>query len=139
LGVFSTTVTGTGFIAQSTAQLNGVGLTTVYGGPTSLTVTGFAGTGGTVNLTVSSGPVASQPFAVQVGVPNPLVSASAARRFLEQAAFGPTPADAAHVQAIGIPAWIQEQLAMPAVSNYNTVGGSQGGLAATFLANAVTN
>src|SRR5207253_3211661 len=67
------------------------------------------------------------------------VSASAARRFLEQAAFGPTPADAAHVQSIGIPAWISEQLAMPAVSNYNAVLGSQSGMPATFLANAVTN
>jgi uncharacterized protein (DUF1800 family) len=139
LGVFSTTVTGTGFIAQSTAKLNGVPLSTVYGGPASLTVTGFAGTGGTVNLTVANGPVVSQPFAVQVGVQNPVVSASAARRFLEQAAFGPTPADAAHVQTIGIPAWIQEQLAMPVVSNYNAVSGSQSGMPANFLANAVTN
>src|ERR1019366_7654200 len=31
------------------------------------------------------------------------------------------------------------QLAMPAISNYNAVTGSQGGLPAAFLANAVTN
>ena len=57
--------------------------------PTSLTVAGFAGTGGSLNLTVANGSVTSQAFPVNVGVHNPLVSPSAARRFLEQAAFGP--------------------------------------------------
>jgi uncharacterized protein (DUF1800 family) len=76
---------------------------------------------------------------VPIGVPNPQVSASAARRFLEQAAFGPTPADAAHVQAIGFPAWIAEQMAMPVISSYNSVNFNQSGLPNAFLANAVTN
>lgn len=139
LGVFSTTITGTGFIAQSAAQMNGAPLTTVYNNPTTLTVTGYSGTGGTVNLTVSNATLVSPPFSVQVGVQNPHVSASAARRFLEQAAFGPTPADAAHVQTIGIPAWIAEQLAMPSVSNYSNVHNSQQGMPVVFLSNAVTN
>ena len=81
----------------------------------------------------------SQPFAVPIGVQNPQVSASAARRFLEQAAFGPTPADAAHVQTIGFQAWLNEQFAMPVVSNYNAVTGNQSGMPPAFLANAVTN
>ncbi len=141
LGVFSTTITGTGFIASSTAQLGGVTLTvTASNPPVSLTVTGFAGTGGSSNLTVSNGSVTSQPYAVSVGVANPLVSPAAARRWLEQAAFGPTPADAAHVQTIGFSAWLNEQVNMPVVSNYNNLAGnSQGGMPATFLANAVTN
>ena len=139
LGVFSTTVTGTGFIPQSAAQLNGTAASTVYNNPTTLTIAGFAGAGGTLNLTVSNGPVVSQALPVQVGIQNPQVSASAARRFLEQAAFGPTPADAAHVQAIGFPAWIAEQIAMPSISNYNSIPNSQQGMAMVFLANAVTN
>ncbi len=139
LGVFSTTVAGTGFTAASTAQLNGVPLTTVYTNPAALTVSGFAGPASSANLTVSNGALASAPLVVAVGVQNALVSASAARRFLEQAAFGPTPQDAAHVQTIGFAAWIAEQIAMPAVSNYNAVTGSQGGISPTFLANAVTN
>ena len=73
------------------------------------------------------------------GVTNPLVSANAARRFLQQAAFGPTPADAAHVQTIGFHAWLTEQFAMGKISNYNGITSSQGGLPTRFLANAVTN
>jgi uncharacterized protein (DUF1800 family) len=139
LGVFSTTVTGTGFTAASAAQLNGLALTTTFDSVSSITVSGFAGPASSGNLTVANGTVVSQPFTVSIGVQNPLVSASAARRFLEQAAFGPTPADAAHVQAIGFQAWLTEQLAMPVISNYNAVTGNQSGLPSAFLANAVTN
>jgi Protein of unknown function (DUF1800) len=141
LGVFSATIIGTGFTANSMVQLGGLTLpVTARTLPTSLTVAGFAGTGGSLNLTVSNGSVASQPFLVNAGVPNPLVSPSAARRFLEQSAFGPTPADAAHVQAIGFQAWLNEQFAMPVISNYNPLlNTSQSGMPAYFLANAVTN
>ncbi|HEY4087723.1 MAG TPA: DUF1800 domain-containing protein [Bryobacteraceae bacterium] len=139
LGVFSTTVTGTGFTAKSVAQLNGLSLTTTFVNPTTLSVTGFAGPTTPENLTVANGSLVSAPLPVAVGVQNPMVSASAARRFLEQAAFGPTPADAAHVQTIGFNAWLDEQLAMQGISSYMGVTGSQGGLPNTFLANAVTN
>ena len=139
LGVFSTTVNGTGFTALSVAQLNGVALTTVYSNLSLISVSGFAGPASSENLTVANGSVVSQPFAVPIGVQNPQVSASAARRFLEQTAFGPMPADAAHVQTIGFQAWLNEQFAMPVVSNYNAVTGSQSRLPPAFLANAVTN
>ncbi len=139
LGVFSTTVAGTGFTPLSTAQLNGVNLTTAFNNASSITVSGFAGPASSGNLTVANATEVSQPFTVKIGVQNPRVSTSAARRFLEQAAFGPTPADAAHVQTIGFQSWLSEQFAMPVVSNYNAVTGSQEGLPANFLANAVTN
>jgi malate dehydrogenase (oxaloacetate-decarboxylating)(NADP+) len=48
---------------------------------TSLAVSGFANASGTVNLIVNNGPVASQPYQVQVGIANALVSAATARRF----------------------------------------------------------
>jgi uncharacterized protein (DUF1800 family) len=103
-------------------------------------VTGFANASGTLNLVVSNGSAASAPLAVQVGNPSALVSAAAARRFLEQAAFGPTPSDAANVQALGFQGWLNQEFAMPQVSNYNAeAGSSQGDLATQFLANAVTN
>ncbi len=142
LGLFSTTVNGTGFTPTSTAQLGSVTLTTTYVNSTTLTISGFAGPASTENLTIANGTLVSTPFAVPVGVANPMVSVSAARRFLEQAAFGPTPADAANVQTLGFQGWINQQLAMPVVSNYNNLvasGASQGGMAETFLANAVTN
>src|SRR6185436_6770765 len=83
LGVFSTTITGTGFTNKSVATLNGLVLPSTYVNPTTLNVTGFAGPASTENLVVTNGVLASAPLAVPVGVQNPLVSPSAARRFLE--------------------------------------------------------
>jgi hypothetical protein len=141
LGVYSLSISGTGFTAASQAFLNGAALNTTASGNT-LTASGFAGAGaaGVANLTVANGPVVSQPVQIQVGVASPAVSPAAARRFLEQAAFGPTPADAAHVQAIGYQAWLTEQFNMPMVSNYTPLlSSSQGGMPTYFLTNAVTN
>jgi uncharacterized protein (DUF1800 family) len=139
LGLFTATVTGSGFTSKTIAQLNGNTLTTTYSGG-SLTVSGFAAQSGAANVTVANGSVTSAPFPVQVGIANALVSAAAARRFLEQAAFGPTPSDAANVQAIGFQGWLNQQFAMAPVSNFNSLAGqSQGGMAQVFLANAVTN
>lgn len=91
-------------------------------------------------MIVSNAAASSAPLGVQVGNPNALVSAAAARRFLEQAAFGPTPSDAANVQALGFQGWLNQQFAMGQISNYNAeAASSQGGLPTQFLANAVTN
>ncbi|MGD1070663.1 MAG: DUF1800 family protein [Bryobacteraceae bacterium] len=140
LGSFTATIAGTGFVAQSTASLGGTPLIVTAQTATSLAVSGFASTTGMVNLVVSNGATASAPLAVQVGNPNALVSAAAARRFLEQAAFGPSPADAANVQTLGFQGWLSQQFAMRQISNYNAqLGSSQGGLPTQFLANAVSN
>ncbi len=140
LGVFSATLTGTGFGASTAASLGSAPLAVTAFTSTSLSVTGFSSASGAANITVANGPAVSNPVTVQIGVPNPVVSASAARRFLEQAAFGPTPAEAAHVQAIGFQAWLNEQFAMPAITNYSAVNPQgQGGMSAVFLSNAVTN
>jgi hypothetical protein len=138
LGVFSATITGTGFTSQSIAQLNGTPLTTTYSNG-SLAISGFFGQSGVVNITVSNGSVISNPFPVQVGVQNALASAAAARRFLEQGAFGPTPADAARVQMVGEAGWLSEQFALPQISNYNSITGEQGGMPTHFLTMAVSN
>jgi uncharacterized protein (DUF1800 family) len=139
LGVFSTTITGSGFIANSVAMLNGITLTTTSSSPTSLSVSGLTTQSGQVNLTVSNDSVTSAAFPVQVGVANAQVSAAAARRFLEQAAFGPTPTDAETVQTLGYPAWITAQITMPQVSNYDTAIANNVSMSTQFEANAVTN
>jgi len=138
LGSFSTTVSGTGFLSTSVAMLNGTPLGTTYSGGT-LTVTGFASVSGAGSLTVSNGSLVSPAFPVQIGLANALVSSAAARRFLEQAAFGPTPSDASNVQSLGFPGWMNQQFAMPQVSNYTSIVSSQGGMPAHFLTNAVMN
>ncbi len=138
LGVFGASITGTGFAATSTATLNGTALGTTFSAG-ALTVTGFASVSGAGSVTVSNGSAASQPFPVYVGVPNAQVSSAAARRFLEQAAFGPTPSDAANVQTLGFQAWLDQQFNMAPVSNFTPITSSQGGMPAHFLTNAVMN
>jgi hypothetical protein len=138
LGIFSTTITGTGFIASSVASLNGTALGTTFSSGV-LTVTGFASLSGAGNVTVSNGSATSPPFAVQIGVANALVSSAAARRFLEQAAFGPTPSDANNVQTLGFQGWLNQQFAMAQISNYTSITSSQGGMPALFVTNAVMN
>jgi hypothetical protein len=138
LGIFTTTITGSGFGSTSVAALNGTAMGTAYSSG-ALTVTGFVGVSGPANITVSNGSVTSPPFAVQVGVANAQVSAAAARRFLEQGAFGPTPSDAANVQTLGFQGWLNQQFNLGQVSNYTPITSSQGGMPAHFLTNAVTN
>jgi len=137
-GTFNITMTGTGFTSLSKVTLGSLQLTTTYVNPTTLTLVGFASQGGLQNLIVSNGPITSLPFQVQVGPTNPQVSAGAARRFLEQAAFGPTPTEALHVQQVGFQGWMNEQFAMPQVSNYNG-SANQSGMSTLFLTNAVMN
>lgn len=61
---------------------------------------------------------------------------AAAIRFLEQATFGPTPADVAHLQSIGYDAWLNEQFAMrpTALGKANSFEAVQAG----FFRNALT-
>jgi uncharacterized protein (DUF1800 family) len=139
LGVFTATVTGAGFVSGSGASLNGSALATKYASPTLLTISGFAGVSGTGTITVSNAATASAPFTVQVGVANAQVSPAAARRFLEQAAFGPTPTDATSVQTLGFQPWINNQFSLAQVSNYDTVIPNNISMPAQFLANAVSN
>lgn len=138
IGIFNIGITGTGFVSGTQATLNGSVLATTYVSPTQLTASGLASQNGQLNLVVSNGLISSAPYAVQAGVANPLVSATAARRFLQQAAFGPTSGDAQRVQQIGFSAWVDEQAAAQAVSNYQ-MPSNQGGLPQRFLTNATMN
>jgi uncharacterized protein (DUF1800 family) len=138
LGIFTTTVTGSGFISSSTASLNGSPLATTYSNG-ALTVTGFYGQSGAANITVANGSLVSKAFPVNVGVKNALASAAAARRFLEQGAFGPTPTDATLVQTIGMQGWLNQQFNMPQVSNYDTITSTTEGMPQHFITMAVTN
>jgi len=46
------------------------------------------------------------------------ISNADAARFLEQATFGPTAADIAHLQSLGFAGWLSEQFAMPQPADY---------------------
>ena len=137
-GVFSLNIVGQGFINGSQVVLGNTNLTTQFVSAMQLTAYGFTSQTGASNVVVKNGPIASQPFAVKVGVANPVVSVNAARHFLQQAAFGPTSADAANVQQVGFQAWLNQQFSMPKVTNYTGVG-NQSGFSTFFLTNAVNN
>src|SRR6185295_12574960 len=70
IGVFTFNIAGTGFINGSKATLGGAPLTTAFVSATQLSVTGFASQNAASSIVVSNGPIASQPFAVQVGAVN---------------------------------------------------------------------
>jgi hypothetical protein len=138
IGTFGLSVAGTGFQATSQATLSGKALTTSYVSATQLAVSGFNTTSGTANLVVANGTVASSPFSLQLGPANALVSVNAARHFLQQAAFGPTSADAANVQQLGFQGWLNQQFATPKISTYAGIG-SETSFTTMFVTNAVNN
>ena len=139
LGIFSTTISGSGFLPNSVAWLNGAALSTTYSSGSQLSIVGITTQSGAATLNVSNGSVTSAAFTVQVGIQNAQVSVAAAHRFLEQAAFGPSPSDSQALQTMGFQAWLNNQFSMPQISNYNAVTSDQGGLSTQFLANAVSN
>ena len=53
------------------------------------------------------------PTSIAIGVQNPQVPTASAIRFLEQAAFGPRPADVMQVQQLGFAGWIKKEFAAP--------------------------
>jgi uncharacterized protein (DUF1800 family) len=72
-----------------------------------------SGVGATPAGTASVAPTPVQPPApAPAATPAPPVSAADAARLLDQATFGVTAADVAHVQSVGFAAYITEQLAL---------------------------
>lgn len=128
------TITGQTNVTWS-ATAGSISATGLYTAPATMPVLN------TVTITASgAGNQSGVATVTLTAVSNPQMSSAAAHRFLEQAAFGPTPADVAHLQTIGFQAWLNEQFAMAPVSNYNAaLVSSQSGIPALFLANAVTN
>jgi len=63
-----------------------------------------AANSGTITMTLN--PLLPQSIPISV------MTAAEAGRFLEQATFGPSPADVAHLQSIGFDAWLTEQFGM---------------------------
>jgi hypothetical protein len=104
---------------------------------TQLTAFGFNATSGTANLVLADRRETSAPVGLQLGPPNAQTTVNAARRFLQQAAFGPTSPDAETVQRLGFRGWLNQQFALPKISTYPV--GSQNSLGTMFLTNAVNN
>lgn len=139
----SFTVNGTGFVTGAVVKRAGVALTTNVVSNTQLSVTGEvpASIGGVTAITVSNpnpGAATSKVTVVPVGPPNPQLSYLAAARFLEQASWGPDPVSVAHLQAIGINAWLAEQFAAPMSTYANHGSGGLDKNQSEFFVNAMT-
>ena len=65
-----------------------------------------------------------------------LASTATAQRFLQQAAFGPSSASIANVQAVGLQGWLNQQFALAKISNYANLTSS---MPTRFLTNSVMN
>jgi uncharacterized protein (DUF1800 family)/sugar lactone lactonase YvrE len=139
-GLFTVTTKGfpTPALSESGTLPPGVTFTDNGDGTGSLQGMPSPGTGGMFNITFTAqngvSPNATQDFSLTVAQ----VSAMAAARFLEQSSWGPTPSAIAQVQAIGLPAFLQQQFSAP-VSTYPTLTSGQGLLVAQeqFFINAM--
>ena len=138
LGAYTVSVNGTGFVPQAQVVADGTTLPTKYVSATQLTAYGAALANGTGTVMVKQGPLTSNSLAVQYGAVSPLISAAGARRLLQQAAFGPSPGDVTTVQQLGAAGYVQQQMGMAKVSNYQGTT-SNSAMSTRFLTNAVMN
>jgi uncharacterized protein (DUF1800 family) len=112
-------VRGNGFVAGAAIKLGDTILATQFVSSRQLTATVKATpvTGGTLGFAVVNpepGGTVSAPVPASVGPAHPKLTYLAAARFLEQASWGPSAESIAHLQEIGIDAWLAEQFDAPA-------------------------
>lgn len=146
VGSFTVTLNGWGFVPGTTVKMNGVAKPTAYVSSTRLTVAASfkkipqSDTSFQV-LNPDPGAIASN---VLLAPPTPknssaVASDSAARRFLEQAAWGPDAYSVGRVRTLGFDKWIDEQFDEP-VSVYQDpamINVSNAPVQARFFTNAV--
>jgi len=111
-------INGTGFVAGSEIRMGSEPLPTKFVSSKRLTAKVKASpvTGSTLAFAVFNpdpGSNLSLPVPATVGPAHPKLSYLAAARFLEQASWGPSAESIVHLQAVGIPAWLEEQFSMP--------------------------
>jgi uncharacterized protein (DUF1800 family) len=148
VGPFALTMNGSGFIPGAQVLFGGVPLATTYLSATRLTATGTAAqaqSGQQVPLAVMNPDPGSETsvdvVSLLIGTPatGDKVTYNVAARFLDQAAFGPDAFTSAHVQAVGLEAYLNEQFAAP-ITPYPdpaATGFGIGQLQARFFTNAV--
>ena len=145
-GTFALTLTGSGFVKNSTVSFGGQMLTTSYVSSTELQATGTATTAqiGTINIIVNNpdpGASASSTLTASVVPAVQPVSQVAAVRFIEQSTFGPTPSLVNQVAQSGFDIFLQQQFTAP-TSAYPTPAATDTGVTKVqnqFFINAVND
>ncbi len=112
-------LTGTGYTTSSRVLLDGKLMQTTFNSTTSLTGHGYlppwhAGTTATVTVIPQLGSPASSTNTVTLL--KPATTYDMAARFSTQAAFGPRPGLVEHIQQVGMPGFIAEQIKLPGVT-----------------------
>lgn len=141
----SISITGTGFAQGAQILLGNSSLAVKWVSSSQLVATGTiqAPVGGVAALRVQNpnpGAAASNTMPVTIQNSGTVLSYAAAKRLLEHATWGPTPDSIAHLQSIGITAWLAEQFAEPE-STYNLPIDTTSNLSTLqeqFFKNAVT-
>ncbi len=148
VGPFTLILNGSGFVPGAQVLFGGVPLATTYLSATRLMATGTASqtqSGQQVPLAVMNPDPGSETsvdvVSLLIGTPatGDKVTYNVAARFLDQAAFGPDPVTSAHVQAVGLEAYLNEQFAAP-ITPYPdpaATGFGIGQVQARFFTNAV--
>ncbi|HTM13986.1 MAG TPA: DUF1800 domain-containing protein [Bryobacteraceae bacterium] len=148
VGPFTLIMNGSGFVPGAQVLFGGVPLATTYWSATRLMATGTADqaqSGQQVPLAVMNPDPGAETsvdvVSLLIGTPatGNMVTYNVAARFLDQAAFGPDAVTSAHVQAVGLEAYLNEQFAAP-ISPYpdpDATGFGIGQVQARFFTNAV--
>jgi uncharacterized protein (DUF1800 family) len=106
-------VTGTNFVSGAQIQVGGTSLTTtaISANELQATLTPPSGTSVLTLDVLNPDPGSAASATTSVTIQTTAASLTAASRLLDQATFGPTPTDVAHVQKIGLNAYLTEQFA----------------------------
>jgi uncharacterized protein (DUF1800 family) len=114
IGNASFSITGNGFASGATVNVGGAPMAATVVSLTQINVTGVTKPvpGGIAAITVSNiapGPTTSAPRIISLSPANAVVTYAAAKRFLEQATWGASPAEIYRVMQMGFSAWLDEQ------------------------------
>ena len=148
VGAFTLIMNGSGFVPGAQVLFGGVPLATTYWSPTRLMATGSASqdqSGQQIPLAVMNPDPGSETsvdvVSLLIGTPatGDNVPYNVVSRFLDQAAFGPDPITSAHVEAVGLETYLNEQFAAP-ITPYPEPGTTSYGIGqvqSRFFTNAV--
>lgn len=108
-------VTGTGFVAGATLQVNGMTVPDTLVSSTEMTasITAAAGTATVPVAVTNPNPGGASSATLQAAVQTVSVTVAQAGRLLDQTSFGPTLSSIQHVQAVGINGYLTEQFNTP--------------------------
>ncbi len=129
LGKVTLKISGTGFIRGAAVLLGATQLATQFHNAKRLsaraTIAPIPGDVYSVAVLNGDGKL-SAPFPLAIGAKKPLVTYAAAFRFLEQASWGPTPADVLALQEVGFANWLSQQQSLtpsaispPPINSFN--------------------